>query len=81
MTPVKNGKVNSRDIDKELQQVDKLFADLAKDKTLPTFGGHLMTCMMLGTAECVNLKKMYPKPYEKLSKWLAAHEKHLNERK
>ena len=38
----------------------KLFRDLEHDKTLPTFGDHFMTCLMLGTAERVNLKKMYP---------------------
>ena len=57
-------------IDADLNRVDKLFRELEKDKTLPTFGDHFMLCLILGTAERVNLKEMYPKTYNKLSRWL-----------
>jgi len=77
MRPAKNTKVNSSIVEKELEKVDKLFADLAKDKSLPTFGEHYMQCLTLGIAEHVNLKQMYPKAYFKLSKWLAEHSKRI----
>jgi len=64
-------------VEKELHRVDKLFRDLEKDKTLPTFGDHFMRCLILGTAEKVNLKKMYPKTYDKLRKWLDEHNRRI----
>jgi hypothetical protein len=73
MAQRKQEKVNSYDIQKNLQRVDKLFRDLENDKSLPTFGEHFMQCLLSGTAENVNLKKMYPKTYFKLSKWLDEH--------
>jgi hypothetical protein len=75
MNTRKTAKVKSDAIFKELQEVDKLFRYLEKDKNLPTFGEHFMECLMFGVAENVNLKKMYPKTYFKLSKWLARHNK------
>ena len=73
----KQEKVNSDNVDKELAEVDKLFRELEKDKTLPTFGDHFMLCMVLGVAENVNLKRMYPRTYFKLSKWLERHNRSI----
>ena len=60
-------KVNIRKAKIELRKVDKLFADLEKDKTLPSFVQHVAICMVLGTSEKVNLKAMYPYVHRKLS--------------
>lgn len=70
-------KVNSDNLDMELAEVDKLFRELEKDKTLPTFGDHFMTCLILGTAKNVNLQKMYPRTYFKLCKWLERHNRRI----
>lgn len=61
---------NWKTIRKELQGVDILFETLAKDKRLPTFGEFFLNCLVMGNAECVNLKKLYPQHYEGLSAWL-----------
>lgn len=57
----------------ELKAVDKLFADMSKDKSLPSFGEHVLYCIVLGTSENVNLKKMYPKLHRKLKTWVTGH--------
>ena len=61
------------DIIKQLKEVDKLFAGFSKEKTLPTFEEFFMQCMILGIAEQVNLKLMYPKVYKKLHSFLEHH--------
>ena len=74
MNTIKKGKsVKGYNLKEELRGVDKLFADIKRDKTLPTFGEHVMLCIVLGTSENVNLKGMYPKLHKKLSDWLFAH--------
>ena len=64
-------------LEKKLAEVEKLFRDLENDKNLPTFGEHFMQCLMFGDAERVNLKTMYPEAYNKLSKFLAEHDKKI----
>lgn len=54
-------------IRKELKGIDELFAAINKDKKLPTFGEFYMLCLVLGNAECVNLKKMYPALHRRLN--------------
>ena len=71
---IKGRKVNRSNINKEFSRIDKLFSDLKKDKSLPTFGEHYLHCLMFGIAEKVNLKKMYPELFVKLSKWLKEHD-------
>ena len=66
-------KIKSYDTKTELRKIEKLFADIAKDKDLPTFGDFFMECILLGIAENVNLKLMYPETYLKLSVFLAEH--------
>ena len=66
-------KVGSRADIRQLKGVDKLFADLAKDKTIPTFTEFFMQCLILGIAEQVNLKVMYPKVYKKFHSFLEHH--------
>lgn len=74
MTTTKKRKsVKGYNLKKELKGVDRLFADIKKDKTLPTLGEHVMLCIVLGTSEHVNLKGMYPKLHKKLSSWLFAY--------
>lgn len=55
---------------KEMKEIDKFFAELEKDKTLPTFVDFFFTCLVLDTAEKVNLKSMYPKIYRRFSRKL-----------
>ena len=57
--------------------INKLFATLESDKSLPTFADHFVQCILLGTARNVDLKKMYPGLYVKLEKWIAGHHKHI----
>ena len=77
MAKNKQNKAIDGTIDTDLRRVDKLFRELENDKTLPTFGDHFILCLILGTAENVNLKKMYPKTYIKLSKWLEQHNRRI----
>jgi len=43
---------------------------MEQDKSLPTFSEFFMLCMLLGTAESVNLQKMYPAMYKKAKIYL-----------
>jgi hypothetical protein len=79
MATKKQDKATRGTIKRDFDRVEKLFRQLEKDKTLPTFGDHFMRCLILGTAEKVNLKTMYPKTYFKLSKWLDHHNKGIIE--
>ena len=58
----------------QLKGVDALFDVLEKDKRLPSFPEFFMTCLIMGNAECVNLKTMFPKLYSDLSAWLTARQ-------
>jgi hypothetical protein len=69
--------VNSEQLEKDLERIDKFFEELNNDKSLPTFGEHFMYCLSLGIAERVNLKKMYPKIYNRLNKRLREHIRRL----
>jgi hypothetical protein len=73
MTTTKHRKVKGYGVKTELKKIDKLFAGLEKDKALPTFLDFYLTCLILGTAERVNLKAMYPKTHAKLTKVLERH--------
>lgn len=73
----KERRVTSYNIKKELKQVDTLFANIAKDKSLPTFTEHVLLCIVLGTSEHVNLKTMYPKLHSKLNKWVTVHNRKI----
>lgn len=62
--------VSKTDIIKQIKKVDALFAKLEKDKSLPTFIEHMMLCIVLGKAEKVNLKEMYPKVHDKIYRFV-----------
>jgi hypothetical protein len=51
---------------RELAAVDRLFAELEKSKTLPTFAEFFIACLMLDKGECANLRKMFPWLYAKV---------------
>ena len=73
-TPIKRKKVKGYNINKELAKVDKVFKSIKSDKSLPTFANFFMLCLILGTAENVNLKLMYPRAYKKLNALLEDHD-------
>ena len=73
-----DGKSVKRTLLKELKTVDKLFSDLERDKTLPTFAEHIALCIILGTSAKVNLKAMYPKVYSKVSSLIHSRWSDLN---
>lgn len=77
MNTGKGKKVNTEDFERQMVDIDRLFHELKNDKSLPTFGEHFMQCLMLGIAERVNLKAMYPNTYKKLSKWMDKHNKSI----
>jgi hypothetical protein len=66
----KNKNVKSYNVKAELKKVNKLFADLSKDKSLPTFPQFFVDCVILGIEERVNLRIMYPKVYTKVRRQL-----------
>jgi hypothetical protein len=68
-----NAKQEIKAVLKHLRTVDNFFSDLETDKNLPTFAEHVALCIILGTAEKVNLKKMYPKLCVKVSKMIQYH--------
>ena len=72
-TPIKRKKVKGYNTTKELRKANLLFKSIAQDKDLPSFGSFFMLCLILGTAENVNLKKMYPEVYKRCSAWLEEH--------
>ena len=72
-TTRKHKKVNSYNVTKELAKVDRVFRSIEHDKSLPTFGNFFMECLIMGIAENVNLKIMYPKTYKKLNTLLEEH--------
>lgn len=69
----KDRNVKSDTLEKQLQEVDKLFYDLEHDKSLPTFGEHFMYCLMFDIGRKVDLQALYPRHYKKLSAWLKQH--------
>jgi hypothetical protein len=71
--------VTSPAVLKELAKVDALMNELKNDKSLPTFTDHFLKCMIFGIAEHVNLKKMYPKQYMKIGKFLAEHDRKIKQ--
>jgi hypothetical protein len=77
MAQRKSQQVNSEQLKKELEKIVRFFDELNNDKSLPTFGEHFMYCLSLGIAEKVNLKKMYPVLYKRLSKWLQEHNRRI----
>ena len=79
MPKKKQEKSISEAVQQKLAGVEKLFRDLENDKSLPTFGEHFMHCLMFGVAENVDLKKMYPETYRRLSKWLDDHNKAIQD--
>ena len=72
-TTRKPKKVKGYNVDKELAKVRRLFKSIENDRTLPTFLNFFLECLLTGTAETVNLKKMYPKVYKKLNTLLLEH--------
>ena len=76
-TPIKRKKVKGYNTTEELRKANLLFKSIAKDKDLPTFGSFFMLCLILGTAENVNLKAMYPKVYQRCSAWLTEHREQI----
>ena len=62
---------------KELAEIDALFKRLDNDKSLPTFGQHFMHCLMFNIGHNVDLEKLYPKTYKRLSMWLARHNRKI----
>jgi hypothetical protein len=70
-------KVKGYNVKKELRKADLLFKSIAQDKSLPSFGSFFMLCMIMGTAENVNLKVMYPKVYKKCNIWLKEHREQI----
>ena len=77
MAQRKRGTVNTDTIQKKLQEVDKLFAELENDKSLPTFGEHFMYCLIFGIGRKVDLQALYPKHYKKLNAWLKQHNQQI----
>jgi len=73
-TTRKPKKVKGYNVDKELAKVRRLFKSIENDRTLPTFLNFFLECLLTGTAENVNLKKMYPKVYKKLDTFLQEHQ-------
>ena len=73
MTRKKRPSVKRHSEARELERISKLFRTLERDKSLPTFGEHFVFCLLSGIAERVNLKKLYPKTYRKLSLALKRH--------
>lgn len=71
MKTSKISKLEMKKIQKEFKGIDKLFAELEKDKSLPTFVEFFAWCMLLENTECINLKRMYPRLYNRLSMLLA----------
>jgi len=76
---IKQKSVKGYDEQKELDAVDKIFKELADDKSLPTFGEHFMHCLIADIGRNVDLKILYPKHYNKLSAWLAGHNRRILE--
>jgi len=70
---VRQKTVKKDDVRKHLAIVDKLFRSIENDKSLPTFGGFFMECIILGIEDNVNLRKMYPEVYKKLYSFLIKH--------
>jgi hypothetical protein len=60
-------------LDKDLKKVSIFFHELRNDKSLPNFSDFLVECVLFGIGEEVNLKKMYPKQYMKVSTFLRKH--------
>jgi len=69
----KHNKVKNYNVKKELAKVEMVFRSIENDKSLPTFGNFFMQCLVMGIAEKVNLKVMYPKMYKKLNAVLKEH--------
>jgi hypothetical protein len=72
-TTSKPKNVKGYNVDKELAKVKRLFKRIERDKTLPTFLNFFLECLIMGTAENVNLKKMYPKVYKNLNTFLGSN--------
>ena len=72
--PSKTKKVKGYNVDKELAKVKRLFNSIENDRTLPSFLNFFLECLLTGTAEKVNLKKMYPRVYKKLDNFLQEHQ-------
>ncbi len=64
------GKSNWKAQFKKVQGIDAVLEVLQKDKRLPTFPELFIACLIIGDAECVNLKTMFPSLYKDLSVWL-----------
>ena len=73
MNKANGSKMTGEEIASELERIDQLFDALEQDDTLPTFADFFMTCLILDTAEHVDLKKMYPTVHAKFSGILAMH--------
>ena len=73
MNEANGNKITREEITSELEKIDQLFDELEQDDTLPTFADFFMTCLILNTAEHVDLKKMYPTVHAKFSGVLAMH--------
>jgi hypothetical protein len=69
--------VKNTEILKGLKSVDDLFDELENDNSLPGFGEFVLTCLIMGNAECVNLKQLYPKFCKRLTAWLENHNKQI----
>lgn len=56
-----------REAVRKLRDVDAMFAVLEEDKRLPSFPEFLIACLIMGNAERVNLKAMFPEHCKALS--------------
>ena len=74
MAIMKQKNVKGYDVQTELAKIDKMLTELSKDKSLPTFGDFFLECLILGNAENVNLKSLYPGTYSKLNAFLKEHQ-------
>jgi len=68
-----------RYLDKDFKKISVFFRDLRKDRSLPDFADFFVECVLFGTGEMVNLKKMYPAQYKKVSVFLREHNARIRE--
>lgn len=61
----------------KLDEISKKFRELEQDEGLPSFGEFLISCLVIGNSECVNLKQLFPEHHRRLSSWLQEQRKSL----
>ncbi len=75
----KGKKVKGYNVERELAKVDRILKSIECDKSLPTFCNFFLECLILGTANNVNLEAMYPTVFKKLDTLLAEHKSRIEE--